>query len=412
MHESDPTVVAAARAGDRDAFRALVERHSRYIFALAHRMTGNAEDAEDVVQETWLKAHRQLSRFEARADFRTWLHRIAVNCSIDLIRARRHREDAHDPADLEEGPLSERGADAQPTPDRLAESAQIGDRVHAALARLTSLERAAFTLRHVEGMSIDEVGEKLGLKASATKHSVFRAVRKMRAALEPFAAERSRAGLCPPERHHTSPDQDELVLHYYGETAREDDARVEQHLADCAACRAEHETLRQVLTMVETAPPVDVRPGFERDVWARLEPHLDAPRGGWRAWFGMRQWALAGGLAAIVMAAFVAGRFSGRPRSTRAMPHRRSSRRSRQASAEPDRVLRAAVGDHLDRSQMMLVEMLNADPNEPAQFAADQARAEDLVAASRLYRQSAAQSGDAAVTEHPRGSRARAARDC
>src|SRR5688500_20314572 len=93
MEERDASVVARARDGDRDAFHALVERHSRYIFSMAHRMTGNAQDAEDVVQDAWLKAHKQLSRFEARADFRTWLHRITVNCSIDLIRARRHRED-------------------------------------------------------------------------------------------------------------------------------------------------------------------------------------------------------------------------------------------------------------------------------------------------------------------------------
>src|ERR671913_554413 len=133
MEERDLSVVARARDGDRDAFRALVDQHSRYVYSLAHRMTGNAQDAEDVVQESWLKAHKQLSRFEARADFRTWLHRITVNCSIDLIRARRHREDAHDPMDLEQGPLSERGADSQPTPERVAASTQISDRVHEAL---------------------------------------------------------------------------------------------------------------------------------------------------------------------------------------------------------------------------------------------------------------------------------------
>lgn len=139
MNERDAQVVARARDGDRDAFRALVETHSRYVYSLAHRMTGNAQDAEDVVQEAWLKAHKQLSRFEARADFRTWLHRITVNCSIDLIRARRHREDAHDPADLEQGPLSERGADTQPTPERAAVSTQMSDRVQEALGLLTSL---------------------------------------------------------------------------------------------------------------------------------------------------------------------------------------------------------------------------------------------------------------------------------
>ncbi|MGH9219475.1 MAG: RNA polymerase sigma factor [Vicinamibacterales bacterium] len=193
MDERDPSIVARARDGDRDAFRALVEGHSRYIFSLAHRMTGNAQDAEDVVQEAWLKAHRQLSRFEARADFRTWMHRITVNCSIDLIRARRHREDAHDPMDLEQGPLSERGAETQATPERMAVSVQISERVNAALNLLTALERAAFTLRHVEGMSIEEVGEKLGMKTSATKHSIFRAVKKMRNALEPLV-ETERSG--------------------------------------------------------------------------------------------------------------------------------------------------------------------------------------------------------------------------
>ena len=118
MTHTDAAAVALARDGDSEAFRALVERHSRAVFRLAHRMTGNASDAEDVVQETFLRAYKQLSRFESRADFRTWMHRITVNCSIDLIRARRHREDAHDPQDLEQGPLSERGAEAQATPAR------------------------------------------------------------------------------------------------------------------------------------------------------------------------------------------------------------------------------------------------------------------------------------------------------
>src|SRR6188768_3167796 len=102
MPHTDAAAVALAREGDSDAFRALVERHSRAVFRLAHRMTGNAQDAEDVVQETFLKAYRQLSRFESRANFSTWLHRIAVNCSIDLMRARPHREAGHDAADLDQ----------------------------------------------------------------------------------------------------------------------------------------------------------------------------------------------------------------------------------------------------------------------------------------------------------------------
>ena len=92
MPQTDAATVALARDGDSEAFRALVERHSRAVYRLAHRMTGSAQDAEDIVQETFLKAYRQLGRFESRANFSTWLHRIAVNCSIDLIRSRPHRE--------------------------------------------------------------------------------------------------------------------------------------------------------------------------------------------------------------------------------------------------------------------------------------------------------------------------------
>ena len=88
MPQTDAATVALARDGDSEAFRALVDRHSRAVYRLAYRMTGTPQDAEDVVQETFLKAYRQLGRFESRANFGTWLHRIAVNCAIDLIRSR------------------------------------------------------------------------------------------------------------------------------------------------------------------------------------------------------------------------------------------------------------------------------------------------------------------------------------
>src|SRR5213594_1524854 len=84
--------LARARQGDSEAFRALVERHSRSIFRLAFRMTGNEQDAEDVVQETFLKAYRRLGQFEQRAHFGSWLYRIAANCAYDALRARARRE--------------------------------------------------------------------------------------------------------------------------------------------------------------------------------------------------------------------------------------------------------------------------------------------------------------------------------
>lgn len=188
MPQSDAAAVALARDGNSEAFRALVERHSRAVYRLAHRMTGNAHDAEDVVQETFLKAYKQLGRFESRANFSTWLHRIAVNCSIDLIRSRPHRESAHEAADLEHFGATGDGAEISQSPERLMLSTEVQERITAAMAALSRMERAAFVLRHFEGQSIDEISRALGLKVNATKHSIFRAVRKMRTALEPFVA--------------------------------------------------------------------------------------------------------------------------------------------------------------------------------------------------------------------------------
>ena len=189
MPHTDAAAVALARDGDSEAFRALVERHSRAVFRLAHRMTGNASDAEDVVQETFLKAYRQLSRFESRANFGTWVHRIAVNCSIDLIRSRPHREAGHDAGDLEQFGAGEAAEPGLPSPERLMLSAEVHGRISGAMASLSKMERAAFVLRHFEGQSIDEISRALGLKTNATKHSIFRAVKKMRQALEPFVAQ-------------------------------------------------------------------------------------------------------------------------------------------------------------------------------------------------------------------------------
>jgi len=185
MDATDRTaVLARARGGDGEAFRVLVEQHSRRVFQLAFRMTGNEHDAEDVVQESFLRAYRQLGRFEARANFGTWLYRIVANCAVDMLRAKRSRGDQMNPAGLEEQLLS--APTTGPNPERLAESAEIQRRVAAALGELSPVERAAFTLRHYEGRSIEEICSTLNLRTSAAKHSVFRAVKKLRVALGPL----------------------------------------------------------------------------------------------------------------------------------------------------------------------------------------------------------------------------------
>ncbi len=171
--------------GDSDAFRLLVERHSRTVFRVAYRMTGNEHDADDVVQETFLRVYRQLENFESRANFTTWLHRIAINCSVDLLRTR-VRHDRHRSNDSEEALMNGEVATDQPHAERLLLSSEVQRHVSAALETLSGNERTAFVLRHFEGMSIEEIGSVLGTRVSATKNTIFRAVRKLRDQLEPL----------------------------------------------------------------------------------------------------------------------------------------------------------------------------------------------------------------------------------
>ncbi len=183
MDGTDAAAVARVRGGDSDAFRVLVERHSARLFRLAFRLTGNEQDAEDVVQEAFLRAYRQLHRFEDRASVGTWLHRICANCAIDVIRSRPRaaRAELLDPPVAEDLPAG-RGSD----PEHLAANSEVQRRIAGALDGLTANERTAFVLRHFEGDSLEEIGRALGLRTSATKHSIFRAVQKMRRALEPL----------------------------------------------------------------------------------------------------------------------------------------------------------------------------------------------------------------------------------
>ncbi|PYQ17451.1 MAG: RNA polymerase subunit sigma-24 [Acidobacteria bacterium] len=183
MEESDADALALARAGDSEGFRVLVERHSRAVFRLAYRMTGNEHDAEDVVQEAFLRAYRRLDQYDQRARFSSWLYRIAANCAFDLLRARRRRDEDPWPEGTEATPADFPATD--PAPDRLVMSAEVKQRVTVAMSRMSAQEKAAFVLRHFEGMSIAEIGQALDLEASAAKQSVLRAVRKVRQVLAP-----------------------------------------------------------------------------------------------------------------------------------------------------------------------------------------------------------------------------------
>lgn len=166
----------------------LVQQHSRRVFGLAYRVTGNEADAEEAVQETFLRVFRKIDGFEERAKFDTWLYRVAANAALDVVRRRQRHHDrqaalegvAGDPLPL---------AGQEPGPERLAEGVQVNERIADAMQRLTPGERAAFTLRHLQGLSIREIGEALDLKSNAVKNAIFRAVQKMRQELAPVMSE-------------------------------------------------------------------------------------------------------------------------------------------------------------------------------------------------------------------------------
>lgn len=185
--------------------------------------------------------------------------------------------------------------------------------------------------------------------------------------------------------------EDDLVLHYYGELETGEEGRVGAHLAECSACRAGYTRLQQVLAAVDATPAPALPESFERTVWARLEPNLAPRRPHWLSWFvySPARVAWMAAVLALVAGSFFAGRV-----------WQRDVSQSGQVVSMPDireRILLVDLGEHLDRSQMMLVELISTEPGEAVDISAERARAEELVAANRLYRQTASATGDAAV---------------
>jgi RNA polymerase sigma-70 factor (ECF subfamily) len=188
MANDEERWVAAARRGDRSAFRLLVEAYARVLFTLCVRITRDATLAEDAVQEALFNAWRHIEGFDGRSSFKTWLHRIAVNAALEQMRrnARHESVDVAAPGDEDgEDFLLQRPADG-PGPEQQALGEEIGRQVEDHLGRMTVIERTAFLLRHSEGHSIEEIAQTLSMNASASKQAIFRAVRKLRGALQPL----------------------------------------------------------------------------------------------------------------------------------------------------------------------------------------------------------------------------------
>src|SRR5438046_4590477 len=196
--ESDAVAVERTLAGDRDAYRVVVERRRHSVFRLAYRMTGNRHDAEEVVQEAFLRGYQKLGQFAARANFGTWVYRIAANYAIDRMR-QRQKENAlretprvEDREGTENDPVN-RVQDEAPTPERLTQSLELRKQMERALAALSEAERTAFVMREWEGWGMEETAGAVKASSSAAKNTVCRPVKKLREAPQPSVETKEQA---------------------------------------------------------------------------------------------------------------------------------------------------------------------------------------------------------------------------
>jgi RNA polymerase sigma-70 factor (ECF subfamily) len=168
----DQTLVLRTRQGDPAAFEALIRQHQRMIYSLTYRMTGSAADAEDLTQETFLRAWRQIGSYRAACKFSTWLYRIAINACLNW----RERETLR--VEVQAGWAETNGA-----PELAGESAlarnETGRNVHAALLKLPAKQRAAVMLTLYDGLSHAEAAEVLGCSETTVSWRMFAARRKL-----------------------------------------------------------------------------------------------------------------------------------------------------------------------------------------------------------------------------------------
>ena len=196
------------------------------------------------------------------------------------------------------------------------------------------------------------------------------------------------------------PKEEELIAYHSGEEA--DRVGIAGHVADCPECRAELERIDAVLEAINSVPVPDPGEDYGQRVWQQIAPRLPEKRGRWWSflfggrgsvnWLAPRRWVAAGAIAALVVAAFLAGR---------ATRHGGGGEMAVDQGKVRERVLIMAVGEHLGRSEMVLVELANAEPQGAGQkkvnISGEQRRAEDLLEENRLYRQTALEQGDTAL---------------
>lgn len=181
-------LVTAAREGDMQAFEQLIQKYDRSVFRIAQHITQNREDAEDVVQDAFLKAYQNLNKFQGNSKFYTWLVRIAVNEALMRLRKRKADKTVSIDEDVEteDGSMPREVADWSPNPEQQYGQAELGDILGKTIQGLPAGFRTVFVLRDVEGMSTEETAEMLGLSVPAVKSRLLRARLQLRERLNRY----------------------------------------------------------------------------------------------------------------------------------------------------------------------------------------------------------------------------------
>ncbi|HEX7573771.1 MAG TPA: RNA polymerase sigma factor [Bacteroidota bacterium] len=166
-------LISRAREGSQEAFRVLVERHMKHAYNVAFGFVGNHEDAAEVAQEAFFRAHRALSSFREEAGFGTWLHRIVMNLAMNQAKRNRSRADR----EVHTGHPDARGAATEP---EKAQGEDLREHIERALHELPTLQRAVVILRHIDGLSTKQVSRILQCSEGTVKTHLFRGLKKMR----------------------------------------------------------------------------------------------------------------------------------------------------------------------------------------------------------------------------------------
>ena len=193
LQHDDQALVARSREGDAQAFRELFERYQRRIFSLAFGMVRYRENAEELVQEAFIKAYRNLDRFHGNSSFYTWLYRITMNVGIDFLRREKKRSGNVDYDDklahheeVNKGDFPLVSSIGTQTPGRMQSRRELGDQIRSAMNQLSDKHREVIVLREIEGLSYTEIAETLDIRKGTVMSRLHHARQNLQRMLRPY----------------------------------------------------------------------------------------------------------------------------------------------------------------------------------------------------------------------------------